>query len=125
MPGFSSDFNFQIFKYFLVQLWILWSKFRLIGNICLVTECFVIKGAANLRFRHRSDEERGVNQALTDLNSPALLCCGWLYCSLRSLTIWFIILHRQKLIVFLCKELLQEALLKVCPKPLSYRKWLS
>lgn len=79
LHSFSSDFNFQIFKYFLVELWIPWSKFKPIGNICLVTEYFIIRGTANLRFSYRSEEEREVSQVLTDLNCPALLCCGWLY----------------------------------------------
>lgn len=86
LHGFSSDFNFQIFKYFLVELWILWSKLKPPGNICLVTEYFIIRGTANLRFNHRSEEAREVDQVLIDLSGPALLCYVWLYCSLYSFT---------------------------------------
>lgn len=102
LHGFSSDFNFQIFKYFLVELWILWSKFKLAEDICLVTEYFIIRRTTNLRFRHRSEEEREVNQVLTDLSCPALLCCGWLYCSLCSLTPLGLLFCRDKNWLLFC-----------------------
>lgn len=36
--------------YFLVDLWILWSKFKPIGNSCFVTDYFRFSGTANLGF---------------------------------------------------------------------------
>lgn len=47
--GFSSVFNFQTFKYFLVELWILRSKFKPTGNRWFVSEYFSFR-ETNLRF---------------------------------------------------------------------------
>lgn len=90
---------FKSFKYFLVELWILWSKFKPIDDIYLVTEYFIIRGTANLRFSHRNEEEREVNQALTNLSGLVLLCCGfavpyaasphWVYCFAQTKIVCF------------------------------------